>query len=388
LTLNIGPNAGARLQGNTSDGNETIYAKTTGDGTVVVWSPMFNVDEFSATTNPFTGVKKIVAYGGAGNDVIDLSGVTHNAQGESEPIVVEVYGGDGNDQIWGGAGNDLLYGDDGDDIIYGGPGADIIYGGRGDDELYGEANPVIPDPLPEGKTKEDYMDRLYGGEGNDRLDGGPGDDYLDGGPGDDEIIASLGNDIYALGSAGSIDFIGGGSGNPILDFSGKAQPVTVFVKDGKIVAGFGEQYVPTATILSTEFNFNSMASLEDNLKFNIGGTPTLAFDSIVGLDDATDVERIIGSSEPDKFHVQGTADTLLVLDGGVGADRYYFYADPDGSAQRINVKVDDIGENLKDENIIEVIGSNSGRRDHRHQTAITTLNATRQPGGPVRGALR
>jgi hypothetical protein len=74
LTLNIGPNAAGRMQGNTSDIGETINVKTVGGGAVVVWSSQFNVEEAIATTNPFTGVSKIIVNGGAGGTIIDLSG--------------------------------------------------------------------------------------------------------------------------------------------------------------------------------------------------------------------------------------------------------------------------------------------------------------------------
>jgi hypothetical protein len=180
-----------------------------------------------------------------------------------------------------------------------------------------------------------------------------GDSRLDGGLGNDTIHRSAGQDITGLASADSIDVILDASGTPILDFSGKSEPVTFFIKDGRIVAGFGEQHATTAQILSAAFTFTDMASLQTDLTF--GGS--LAFDSILGVVDASGVSEIIGSSQPDKFHVQETAtSSTLVLDGGVGADRYYFYADPTG-ANPIKAKVEDVGENLKEENVIEVIGS-------------------------------
>ena len=56
LTLNIGPSAKARLNGDTSDGNETIFAKSAGGG-IVVWSDQFNMGETAASITPFVGVK-------------------------------------------------------------------------------------------------------------------------------------------------------------------------------------------------------------------------------------------------------------------------------------------------------------------------------------------
>jgi hypothetical protein len=89
LVLNIGPDAAGRLNGNTDDIAERIFVKTKSDGSVVVWSPQFNVSEFVAGISPFVGVKRIVANGGAGNDVIDLSRVVHGN------LEVEIRGGAG-----------------------------------------------------------------------------------------------------------------------------------------------------------------------------------------------------------------------------------------------------------------------------------------------------
>jgi Ca2+-binding RTX toxin-like protein len=324
LTLNIGPNASARIQGDTSDGNEEIHVKTIADGTVVVWSDQFNVLEGVAATNPFTGVSKIIANGGAGVDIIDLTGVNGS-------VTAEIHGGDGNDRITGGGGVDEIFGDDGNDIILGGLGADVIRGGLGDDELYGEGG----------------IDELYGEEGKDKLDGGTDDDTLAGGLGNDEFTRSAGNDTINLGDAGSIDIILGGGGTPTLDLSDKTVPVTVFVKDDRILVGFGKQSTSTATILTTPFAFTNLATLDAAFG--------AAFEHVIGVTDASDVSKIIGTSEADIFHVQKTT-SALILDGGTEADIYNFYADPSG-AKPITVTVNDVGENLKDENVIQVIGS-------------------------------
>jgi len=170
LTLNIGANAAGRMQGDVTDGDETIHAKTTADGVVVVWSDQFNVTEAIASTNPFTGVHKIVVNGGQGIDIIDLSGV-------NDSVKIEAHGGAGNDTITGGAGDDKLYGDEGNDTIHGGGGADLIHGGTGDDHLFGDGG----------------ADELRGDAGNDTLDGGGANDILGGGAGNDSILGSSGS---------------------------------------------------------------------------------------------------------------------------------------------------------------------------------------------------
>src|SRR5262249_61582433 len=75
LTLNIGPNAANRLNGDISDGNESIVVESDGND-IIVWSNQFNRPRSAAQRFPASQVHKIVADGGAGDDVIDLPKVT------------------------------------------------------------------------------------------------------------------------------------------------------------------------------------------------------------------------------------------------------------------------------------------------------------------------
>ena len=328
LTLNIGPNAAGRMQGDVTDGDETIHAKTLGDGTVAVWSDQFNVAEALASTNPFTGVHKIVVNGGQGNDVIDLSGVA-----AADGVTVEAHGGAGNDTITGGDGDDKLFGDDGNDTIHGGDGVDVIHGGTGDDHLFGDAG----------------ADELRGDAGNDTLDGGGGNDTLGGGAGNDSILGSAGSDTVDLADAGSVDFVDAAGGTPTLDLSGKAVPVTVFIKDDRVLVGFGKQNTASDTILATTFTFTDQASL--NTQFGS------AFDSVIGVENAHALVKIIGSSQADTFYTVDN-NAHLILDGSSANDRYVFFADPT-HGHKIDVQVDDNGEHLKDENTIEIQGAST-----------------------------
>lgn len=367
LILNVGPNASARIQGNTSDGDERIYAKTIADGTVVVWSDQFNVTEGVATTNPFTGIEKIVVMGGAGNDLIDMSGVQ-----AGHGVSVEADGGPGNDIIYGGGGNDKLVGGEGNDVLVGNGGDDTLIGGLGNDFLFGDG---LIAPLPSGMPTLPDPKTAFTGSGADVLQGGAGDDYLYGGPGIDNYSGGAGNDrfersdggdIIDLSDAGSYDVIYGGSGAPTLDLSGQGVPVTVFVKDDRILAGFGKQNISTSSILAAGFS-----AIDDTTFIN---TYKDAFDHVILVLDASDIDTIIGSSSPDIFHVQETT-SALTLNGGVDADTYYFYADPTG-ANPITVTVDDIGENLKDENVINIVGSSEA-----DTITVTSSTITLDDGG-------
>ena len=60
------------------------------------------------------------AYGAAGNDVFDGSGLSSNTI---------LYGHGGDDTLNGGSGSDRLYGESGNDWLTGGAGNDRLYGG-------------------------------------------------------------------------------------------------------------------------------------------------------------------------------------------------------------------------------------------------------------------
>jgi Ca2+-binding RTX toxin-like protein len=80
-------------------------------------------------TGAESALDKVVISLGAGDDVLEASGLAANGIG----LVAD--GGIGNDVIVGGAGNDTLLGGDGDDVIIGGGGIDVIDGGAGDDVI-------------------------------------------------------------------------------------------------------------------------------------------------------------------------------------------------------------------------------------------------------------
>ncbi len=326
LTLNIGPNAASRLQGDTSDFGETIFVASSGSD-IKVWGSDFDRDTI-AEAMTFSGVSKIVGDGGAGADTIDLTGLTLTG------VAVEIHGGEGDDVIRGGEGIDLLFGDGGDDDLYGGDGADVLRGGIGDDELFGEAG----------------TDSLFGEDGDDSLDGGAETDLLDGGRGNDTFTRSAGGDTYDLGNFGSVDVIDGSSLGDTLDFTGAGQNLTFFL----------DRF---AGDLQIHVGYNLLAG-ED-------GNEITDFASQLIVTDAAGITNILGGSGTDLFLVRETASGLT-LNGGNGSDRYVFHADPTG-AKPIDVTVADVGNGLGT-NLIEAIGG--GTADTIAVTnGMVTLNA-------------
>ncbi len=195
--------------------------------------------------SPFLPSDRIVAYGGAGSDSIQLNYTIGNQ------VRAEFYGGEGNDKLLGSFGNDLLVGGAGDDHIIGMDGNDEIWGddraltwadragqpsdgndrlegGAGDDTIFGGGG----NDLLNGMSGNDY---LHGGLGNDNLVGGDGNDILRGDADNDTLVGDAGNDIaiagegddFIYGSAGQDFHLAGAGSDRIYDLNDNGEDVNV-----------------------------------------------------------------------------------------------------------------------------------------------------------------
>jgi VCBS repeat-containing protein len=232
LQLNMGPFAADRGNGDTNDGDEvfTIQSASTSAG-----DENINVD-FSGISQLYKHVRKIVANGGLGNDVITLDTKVISP--------AELIGGFGKDTLTGGKGNDTLIGDDEDDTLNGGDGWNHLYGGNGNDILnggddddwlsgdagadtfnggngyniasYSSAKSGILLNLTTGEATGDatgdvfqlikqidgssYSDTLIGSSQDEVLNGGDGNDFIDGSAGDDALLPGWGDDVVDGGA--------------------------------------------------------------------------------------------------------------------------------------------------------------------------------------------
>jgi hypothetical protein len=101
-------------------GNDVIRFTRGRDHDIRVW---LNGHSFGI----FHPTGRIVAYGQAGNDFIEVS--------EDITLPAWLYGGAGNDVLIGGGGYNILLGGTGNDILIGGRGRNLIIGGSGSDLL-------------------------------------------------------------------------------------------------------------------------------------------------------------------------------------------------------------------------------------------------------------
>lgn len=167
----------------------------------------------SVALGTFHPTGRIIAYGQAGDDNIQVAGAVANQ--------AWLYGDSGNDRLNAGNGGSLLMGGDDNDQLVGGGGRDVMIGGNGADNLVGNANDDI---LVAGFTRKD--DRATAGHENfwcavldewnsshsfstrvnnlrrtggllpEVVDDCYGDqiDFLNGGAGDDWLVFAVGED--------------------------------------------------------------------------------------------------------------------------------------------------------------------------------------------------
>jgi hypothetical protein len=191
-------NMGDRAQG---DGNY----RDTDVNYQAIKNETYNISEEKGVTtvralgveSKFTGVKKIVASGGAGNDCIIVD------PGVTSTLLFE--GGSGDDvfMIGGGASDSVIKGDEDDDLLTGGGASGIhYYGGAGDDRFVGGDTDEIIDMGEDNNS-------VIGAGGNDIIYVGTGKNTVDGGSGNDTIYAK---------TIGTLELIGGeGDDRVILD---------------------------------------------------------------------------------------------------------------------------------------------------------------------------
>jgi Ca2+-binding RTX toxin-like protein len=158
---------------------------------------------------------------GAGNDVIDASGVSGEFgearfPGFGVATGVAAVAGPGNDRFFGSpAAFNLFYGEDGNDRAIGGPARDLLSGGAGNDYVsgLGGRDSIIGNAGDDRLFGGDAADVISGNAGDDRLNGGAGADILGGGPGMDTLIGGPGRDRL-VGGPGR-DTLRGGPGKDI-----------------------------------------------------------------------------------------------------------------------------------------------------------------------------
>jgi len=311
LYLNIGPKGSRRNLAN-AETNETVYVShVSGNASS---SEGVRVKCFGRSAK-YTGVKKIIAEGSDGTDLIVIeqgvvSPVSINGGAGNDVIVHQGPGGGTGNVIHGGPGEDYielgsavtvgvsLYGDEDNDYIVGGPNADSIWGGSGDDQILGMSG----------------ADTIRGGTGHDLITGGPDGDTLYGNAGQDTFYWSKadGPDRWFDGGAGDDDLV--------LTAGDDNEDITISPNGVNFeVKWLGESL--TLTGISVESLDLNLGEGSDDLVINdTDGTCLTSVELYLGGDD--NLDPIAADAEWDGVVVHDSAADTVLLEAGSGNDTY------------------------------------------------------------------
>jgi Ca2+-binding RTX toxin-like protein len=243
------------------------------------------------------GAEHLVVSSGAGNDILDASGL----YGATGPYLgaLAFFGGPDDDTLVGGAGNDTISGDSGNDALTGGAGTNVYACGTTSDgtdvvtvtsgaidtidysQRFNAVSVVLGNGAVSGETGEndtipDTVSVVLGGSGNDTLsagtstrnhtlEGGPGNDTLTGGGGADTLMGGNGT----LQIDGDDVFIGS---RATVDYSARTQALTVTMSSASTGGADANDGDPTTT-----------RHVQSAVGATAGATITAASNTVTGL---------------------------------------------------------------------------------------------------------
>jgi hypothetical protein len=290
LQLNMGPHAAERLYGNVQDGDERFEVRhvsgTADEETVDV--TYYGAD--GPITQRYTGVKEIVAWGGHGDDTINLRGVLADS---------ELHGGLGNNILYASDGSSLLYGGPRSDDLYGGAGQTVFIGGPGHHRLFaGAGTAIVRETADTNFVLADNLLEMPG-YGTDELFG-VRQAELTGGPGDDTFTVS--------GWTGVATLNGGGGFSTVVSTNDADFALT-----------------DTGLIVSTGARF----TLHDIEQAILTGGPG---DDVFSVSNWTGIALLDGGDGNATFTVaftgSGTGTTTITKSSPIGTAALTVYADP------------------------------------------------------------
>lgn len=192
LVANVGDNASSRVADDGSKGlemnnpNETIKETIAGKIVTDDFGKTYEVKSGRYIVPAGDGIDKIILSGsadfdieidaGAGDDIIDLSGLTMD---NNHAVVIK-----------GGAGVDTIIGAHGLNIIFGDEGVLRVDDEKDENGIHQEYRLVAESNIDAHKAGGDI---ILGGSSRDIIFGGAGDDQIDGGSGEDYIFGDAGS---------------------------------------------------------------------------------------------------------------------------------------------------------------------------------------------------
>ncbi|MDD3325951.1 MAG: DUF4347 domain-containing protein [Zoogloea sp.] len=298
LSLNAGSGVGSidgqeavtntsadRKRRSTDDGNES-YTLTGSGGTVNISATLTNGQTYTKT---FVGVSKVKAFGGAGDDVFDASGL-------DRPVLF--IAGGGNDTLIGGSADDVLIGSDsGTATLTGNGGNDLLIARGGTTSMIGGAG--------------DDTYRVLGNWGQASITDSSGANIVDFSRqtaavtvDDAELKALRGGNTLQWSVATTLDEMRGGSGGDIIDLSGNTANLLVSI------TGTNAGWVKGSASGMTQASFAS--STAQAMK-DAGDNAGRGF-------RFTGFENLVGGQGSDVFRVRDGASLTGSLTGSLSGD--------------------------------------------------------------------
>ena len=228
LYLHMGDQSGRYGSGTLYDDtiNESFNIDTSADGSQILVRSLGETDTYSASQ-----VRRIVAYGGKGNDFVYVDRRVN--------ALLDFDGGSGNDGF----------------MVLGGATGSQIRGGAGKDEFVGGGRSGL---------------YFWGGDGNDQFIGGDGADIVDMGAGENTIFGGGGNDQIRVN--GAVDTVDAGSGDDLITttLAGVLRLTAGQGNDRLVVDNFSStapiQLNDHALVLTTGSGVLRTASFDDSLE--------------------------------------------------------------------------------------------------------------------------
>ena len=251
--------------------------------------------EAFGTSQEFSGVKRIIADAGNGEDQILF---------DADVLAPSVLnGGDGYDVLVAGSGPTIMDGGAGNDTLIGSPEADMIVGGDGNDIIDARAGDDI----------------IVGGLGDDRITGGPGRDTLRENGDVNFTLSSIqltGNGTDTLATIEVVELTGGPSANimTVREFGGEL--VTLAGLSGN------DQYLVAINgVGNTRYVVNDAA-----------GDDTL---TVQGTDLDDNFLLAVGQVSEKSEVVAHTGVERIIVDAGAGQDRIAVQATASGTTTQV-----------------------------------------------------
>ena len=264
--------------------------------------------------------KPIQVFAGEGDDQIIVKGTSTEVYGEGGNDIVTAapggvaafWGGDGNDVLISGAGADGFVGNSGSDTIdyrnaTAGVTVSLHLGTASDGDAISEVENVNGSAYADSLSGDNFANNLRGGGGNDSLTGGGGDDTLEGGAGTD-----------------TFNFAAGDGKDTITDLTaGEKVNITGYTSAQSITQQGANVVVVLSSTDQITFLNTDVATVQAALPFGVVSGPTEGDDTINGTSGADNLSGLGGN---DKLYGQAGNDTLDggagndLLDGGTGAD--------------------------------------------------------------------